>query len=616
MERAIGRMRRRGPNDSGISTCRLGVGELTLGQTRLSVIDLTSGGHQPMASADGRFVLVFNGEIYNYRELRGELQRLGHVFTSDSDTEVLLAAWAQWGADCLPRLIGMFAFAVADISTGSLALARDAFGIKPLFLFSDDMTIAFASEIGPLQELMPAKPRPDLQRAHDFLLHGIYDESEATFFAKVMQLAPGHCLVLEGLGRPRQAPVRWWWPSIEENTSLSFEDAAEAVREAFLENVRLHLRSDVPLGAALSGGIDSSAVVCAIRHLEPDADIRTFSFVAAGSSLDEEYWADLVNQHVGARSHKVRVDPRELLSDIDDMILAQGEPFGSTSIYAQYRVFKLAREHGITVSLDGQGADELLAGYSGYPAARLQSLAAQGRYAELVGFARQWAAWPGRGVRSAAVMALRAFLPDRMVHGLKALTRRNRPIDSADWIDRSYMQRHGVRENPAQRSPDLDMVSSRRYLAGALRNAICGGGLHPLLRHGDRNSMHWSIESRVPFLTTGFAELCLSLPEPYLLSNRGQTKHVFRAAMRGIVPDAILDRKDKIGFATPEQSWLGALGDAPLGWLDAARDIPFLDAENAKRSVAMAIQSRAPFTYQSWRLISYCRWWSLAGMQA
>lgn len=368
--------------------------------------------------------------------------------------------------------------------------------------------------------------------------------------------------------------------------------------------MRLHLRSDVPLGAALSGGLDSSAVVCAMRHLEPDVPIHTFTFVAPGSPLNEERWADQVNAHVGATAHKIEVAPQELAADLDEMIRVQGEPFGSTSIYAQYRVFQAAREAGIVVTLDGQGADEMLAGYSGYPLAATRSMVERRDWGGLMSFWRNWHRWPGRSRTQAAKILAAHVVPD----SLQGRARRRAGVDVLPpWLQASVMAERGVQTNALHRGASTPEGHGRR-LAETLREQLQGRGLAALLRHGDRNAMRWSVESRVPFLTTDLAEYALSLPEHFLLAPNGESKSVLRGAMRGIVPDALLDRRDKIGFETPEASWLRDLAADVDGWLQAADSLSFIDADRARSGVRAMIDGQQPFDAATWRLINYCRW--------
>lgn len=608
----------RGPDDRGLESFAVAGGTLVLGHTRLSIIDLSAGGHQPMSSADRRYHIVFNGEIYNYRELRTALQELGHRFRTECDTEVLLASWAQWGLDCLHRLRGMFAFAVFDRASHTLSCVRDAFGIKPFFYRMDAKGLQFASEVPALLKLTGERPQLDYKRAYDFLVHGHYDDGAGTFLDGVFHLLPGHVMVVDlaSLAAAKSKAEtsfarldgrRWWWPSIDERSDLNFSQAADQLREMFLDSIRLHLRSDVPLGAALSGGIDSSAVVCAMRHVKPDMPIHTFSFVAPGSPVDEEPWADLVNSHVGAIPHKVVVSPQEMADDVDDMIRAQGEPFGGTSIYAQYRVFRLAREHGITVTLDGQGADELLAGYQGYPDARMRSLLERGDWGSLAEFVRGWSSWPGRDLKQGIRMALRESLPPRAVTTLRRMRGSRMPA----WLNGEEFRARGIwHDPPAQDSLQANGRSGAlgRRLAEVLRLTQSGQGLHSLLRHGDRNAMRWSIESRVPFLTNELSAFLLSLPEDYLISQQGETKHVFRAALRGIVPDSVLDRKDKVGFATPEQGWLRSLSGTVIAWTDISEKLPFLRPVPLRNAVTNALDGEAPLDARIWRILNYCRW--------
>lgn len=599
-------LQHRGPDDQGLETFSvshgmgLTGGSLSLGHTRLSIIDLSPGGHQPMHSGNGRYTIVFNGEIYNYRELRAELTTAGYAFCTDSDTEVLLAAWAYWGVSGLRRLTGMFAFAIYDCQDESLTLVRDAFGIKPLFYSLDDTSLSFASEVPALLKLLPSARALDLQQAYDYLVYGRYDDQVRTFYQGVTHLLPGHWLRIDLRTLHTHGPERWWWPSIEERTDLSFEDAAAQLRELFLNSVRLHLRSDVPLGAALSGGVDSSAVVCAMRHLEPEMPIHTFTYVARGSAINEERWADIVNEHVGAIAHKVTAGPQELSDDLDALICAQAEPFGTTSIYAQYRVFQLAKECGITVMLDGQGADESLGGYEGYPSQVLRELLGQYDIFGGMRFASNWSKRFGRSRKALIKPILASALSGEVKLKLKKILS---PRKGPHWIREECLG--NLESHLSSLTPHETKIN--RFLAEALRHELTGGRVARLLRYEDRNSMAFSVESRVPFLTIELVEFLLSLPTRYLVAPTAETKTVFRAAMREIVPDEILDRRDKVGFDTPQESWLRDQWEVMESKL---RDVPedlLINFEQAKRSIDKGFESNEMMP-EMWRIISYRAW--------
>jgi asparagine synthase (glutamine-hydrolysing) len=605
MTRAIDALAHRGPNDCGQDLFAVPGGQLLLGHTRLSIIDLSQGGHQPMYRENKRYAMIFNGEIYNYRELRAELESIGQRFASDSDSEVLLAAWSHWGEAALPRLRGMFALAIHDSERATLTVSRDGFGIKPLAYFHEDGVFAFASEVRALRELLPRQPTLNTQQAYDYLVFGSYDDSQATFFEGIRHLLPGHVLTFDLARGSIRSIRRWWSPAIAERRD-SFDQAVERVRESFLTNVRLHLRSDVPLGAALSGGIDSSAIVCGMRYVEPAMPIHTFSYVARGSPVDEERWADMVNARVGAIPHKVVASPADLVADLEDMIRAQGEPFGSTSIYAQYRVFGSAREQGITVMLEGQGADELFAGYHGYPGAVVHELLEQGRIPELVEFARGWTSWPDRSWKRLVLATGHTLVPSGLRGRAMAMAGRT---PTPEWLDRSALEAVGVRLEPFM--PAWPSDASGRRLAATLRESLTERGIPALLRHADRNSMRWSIESRVPFLTTDLADYVLSLPADYLIGRDGQTKRVLRAALRGIVPDEILDRRDKIGFATPEHEWLRQIAPQARAWVAEDLGLPFFRQDVVRRELDAILDGTRPFSWQAWRWINFSVWYRM-----
>ena len=566
---------------------------------RLSILDLTEAGHQPMATADGAHTIVFNGEIYNYRELRDELTPLGCAFHTQTDTEVLLQAYVTWGPACLRRLIGMFAFAVHDERRRMLFLARDFFGIKPLYYVrSGNGVFAFASEIKALVDWLPLKRTVNPQRLFEYLRFGRTDHNADTLWSEIRQVPTAHYLEVP-LERPSAGePVRYWNLPTDAPLDISLDEAAQQVREKFLQNIRLHLRSDVPVGAALSGGIDSSAIVSAMRLVAPQAELHAISFIADDPAVSEEKWVDLVARHAGATVHKVYADPDMLRADFDHLIYTQDEPFGSTSMYAQYCVFRHARAQGIKVMLDGQGADEMLAGYHAFLPARLGSLVRQGRWIEACRFARRASQLPGmRGLMRLWLQAGRLLLPSI---GARLASRWLMP----DWLNAQWFQDRGVAMALTQGVRQRDMMREE------LRQMVGATSLPMLLRYEDRNSMASSIESRLPFLTPDLAELLLRLPEEHILGRDGTSKNVFRQAMRGIVPDPILDRRDKIGFATPEQRWLKTMRP----WVDEtlsserARSIAALNLPAMRRDWEAVLAGRARFDFRIWRWVNLIRW--------
>lgn len=614
----VARLAHRGPDDVGFggwdgTAFRAGKepdaaahAQVALGHRRLSILDLSAGGWQPMSSPDGARHVVYNGEIYNFRELRTELEAAGRTFRSTSDTEVLLAAWDQWGRAALPRFTGMFAFALLDTRARTLTLARDPFGIKPLVLARGAHGLAFASEIKALLEV-PGLPRTvDPRRLYRYIRYGLTDDGDGTLFAAVRQLPAGHVLEVPLDDPGAGTPERWFALDVARAQDIAFDEAVTRVRELFLRSVSLHLRSDVPLGAALSGGVDSSAIVAAMRAVEPALEIHAISYFAGDPALDEERWATLAAEAAGATIHAARPEPHELVRDLEALVASQDEPFGSTSIYAQRRVFEAARAAGITVMLDGQGADETFAGYRPYVAARLLS---QLRAGDAFGALRLLASavrQPGAGFGPLASWMGAQLLPAGLDPWARALT--GRPRYPA-WLDGTWFDAREA-ATPFPRPP-----VAGRALAELLAFTIAESSLPMLLRYEDRNSMASSIESRVPFLEPDLVRFALSLPEEYLLGQDATTKNVFRAAMRGLVPERILDRRDKIGFATPELDWLTRVGP----WVEdvltseAARAIPALHARAMLAEWHAVRDLQRPFDWRVWRFINLVRWSELTG---
>ncbi len=573
-----------------------------LGFRRLAILDLSPAGHQPMVSPDGRFWIVFNGEIYNYLELRRELEASGYWFYTHSDTEVLLTAYCHWGPQVLTRLIGMFALAVLDTREQKVFLARDFFGIKPLYYTFLQNGFAFASEIKALLELPEVDRQVNPQRLYEYLRFGLTDHGQETLFAQIYQLPAAHYLGIP-LDHPHGVkPLRYWQIDLNPRFELSFEEASRQLRELFLENVRLHLRSDVPVGAALSGGIDSSSIVMAMRHIQgKELELHTFSYIADHPAINEEPWVDLVGKASGAIVHKTQPGPQELTTDLEHLISIQDEPFGSTSIYAQYRVFRLAREAGIKVMLDGQGADELLGGYRPYLASRLASLLRQGQWIKAGRFLSRASKLPGSGNLDLLLNTAGVLIPARF----QSLVRRLIGKDLAPpWLNATWLRERGVVLRPLQPSYRQEVLREHLY------QTVTETSLPMLLRYEDRNSMAFSIESRVPFLTQTLANFILSLPEEYIIAPDGTSKSIFRRAMRGLVPDTVLDRRDKIGFATPEQGWLTGL----QSWIEkvlqseTASQIPVLNLQGIKMEWQAILQGNKHFDFRVWRWINLIRW--------
>ncbi len=608
------RLEHRGPDDQGWlkyspGTLRAGREWSTEEETdchvlllhrRLSIIDLSVAGWQPMSSRDGRYHLVFNGEIYNYLELRAELERLGHDFDTRTDSEVLLTAYAEWGSDALPRFVGMFAFAILDIERQTLFLARDCFGIKPLYYAACDEYFAFASEITALLELTRSCRKVNPSTLLLYLRHGLSDQGAATLLSGINQLPAAHCMEV-ALESPHSAqPVCYWKPQLHESDA-SFDEAAQKLRELFLDSVRLHLRSDVPLGAALSGGIDSSAIVAAMRHVDPKLEIHTFSYIAEDPLLNEERWVDLVAASIGAEVHKIHPTSADLVDDVDGLISAQEEPFGSTSVYAGHRVFRQARQSGVKVMLDGQGADELLGGYRYYLGAQFASLLRKGRYRDALHLLRSAAALPDSGIFWMLLCSGEYMVPKKWQRPLRALLAKE---FTPRWVNAAWFSQHDAETGHTNYCPDQDV------LRATLLRTMSETSLPHLLRYEDRNSMAFSIESRVPFLTPQLAEFVLSLPEHYIIGLDATSKAVFRSAMRGLVPDAILDRRDKIGFNTPERSWLIAVDHWVQDTLDSeiAATMPCFDLVAMRSEWNNIRDGKQRFDNRIWRWLNVIRW--------
>ena len=597
---AMSSMAHRGPDAQGTEQVKFGSGNLTLGFRRLAIIDLGDQSNQPFVSEERRFSLVFNGEIYNYIELRDELKIKGHQFKTNGDAEVLLAAWKEWGISCTNRLVGMFSFVLADTLMSEIYCVRDAFGIKPFFFSHSDETFSFASEIEALRLVSNGGRTRNEQVAKTFLLSGHYDLGQETFFDGIFSLPPGHFIKIVLDGSPLKInPERWWKPSFSSRNELTFEQATEKLREEFLASVRMHLRSDVKVATALSGGLDSSAIIGAIRYLEPEMEINTFSFIAGSGPKDESIWIAKANKQFGARSHLIGVQGSEFVRDSDKLIQLQGEPFGSTSIYAQYKVFQEASENGVKVLLDGQGADELFAGYHGYPESYLISKIESMDFAGVFSFIRKWGRLPGRNKFQLSKSLVKN---SAITYGVLGLNNGSTLNGRPEFFQGDFRPHYPALDYPQ------DFNWTKRRLTQRLFYEQNLGLLPSLLRHADRNSMHWSIESRVPFLTSSLASLGLGVQEQFLLDDSGITKRLLRNALEGIVDLDLINRKDKVGFETPQEPWFQELISSKSEVFDGIKDFDYLHPVKTRQFLHDRSRQDSRNNSLRWRTYNLIRW--------
>ena len=513
----------RGPDDVGYLEHDIA----SLGFRRLSIIDLEHG-NQPMSMADGRLHIVYNGEVYNFRELRRELEPLGHEFHTTCDTEVVLHAYAQWGVDCFARFNGMWGLAILDErgDRPRLVLARDHFGIKPLFYATNGGRVLFGSEIKAILQ-DPTFPREvDDQQMYEYLRYGLFDHNDATFFKGVRQVPAAAYTVVDASG---VTDTKYWTPQLSEDG-----DPDPAVFRAVFERaVERRLVADVPVGICLSGGLDSSSICTVmaslLREHAPDAvslgdHLKTFSAFFPGDPIDESAYIKTVLDATGADSSGVEPTDQDFIRELEAWVWHMEEPMVSSAPFAMWMVMRLARRQ-VKVVLDGQAGDELLAGYDHYPYVFLRQMLRDKRYMK---FARE--AWLLRDIVGPLVK--------------RRLWERGHRIDLNSLLRDEFTRRHSP--------PKDDRVADDLKLR--LLQDFVTYSLPPLLRYEDRASMAHSLEARLPFLDQELVEYVLRLPTSAIIDN-GWTRAVVRKALHGVLPKEVEARRKKIGFTTPEFRW-------------------------------------------------------------
>ncbi len=524
-----------------------GAFEIALGHRRLSIIDLSPAGHQPMCDDSKSVWVVYNGEIYNFIELRAELSGKGHVFHSDSDTEVLINAYLEWGYECLHHFNGMFAFLLYDGKKNFLFAARDRYGIKPLYYYQTGDYIAFASEIKQFTVLPGWEAQLNRQRAYDFLANGLLDHTNETLFKNVYQLRGGEYIYKKIDDYKNKVTAETWYDLNRTKDHHGFQAAVNRFGELFKDSVNLRLRSDVAVGSCLSGGLDSSSIVCVARQILSEKGAgenqKTFSACSDDSRFDERPYIEQVHANTGVKSHYVFPTVDMLFDDNRTMTWHMDEPFSTTSIFAQWNVFSLASQHGVKVMLDGQGADEQLAGYkSSFFPVRLYFLASRFAFFSLLKELKYFQEIHGISYKNSLISLAKFILKEKIPNRLVMALRKKKKSD--EWISLT-----DIRTDRYQTPRKINSVHAMTYNQN--RYTI----LPRLLHWEDRNSMAHSIEARVPFLDYRLVDYLYNQPDSYKLS-KGITKKILRESMKGVLPEGVRNRMEKLGFALPEEDWI------------------------------------------------------------
>lgn len=535
---------------------------LGFGFRRLSIIDLSQTGHQPMLSPDNNYVIIYNGEVYNYIELRSELEKLNHKFVSGNDTEVVLHSYMEWGVDAFKKFNGMFAFAILDMVNKKVICSRDRYGIKPFYYFFDTENFIFASEVKQILYLLNQKPQINYRVLFDFLSLGAYgNETTETFFKDIYRLEPGHYFEIDisQVTAIRLKEKVWNDKSIPEirhnhNEKIIFEELYNLLEDS----IRIRLRSDVPIGTCLSGGIDSSALVCIadklFRNFSASHRHKVFMVRSQNGKYDESQFAQMVVDITNTDPYSKVPSGAELKSDLEKFVWHNDEPLIKASMFGGYHVYKLAKESGVTVVLDGQGADEIFGGYFQLP--HIESLYNLLKKGQLGSFVKQFGINRVNSNLSATRLSyyLLKFAVKNLAHIIMPDTFRPNLWHSVeDWLNRDFYNYYLKESNVVTKRFNKDVKSFSDIIKEYCFEHLYYTNLPGILRQVDRNSMAFSVEARVPFLDHRLVDFVMGLPSEFILRD-GYTKYALREALKGVIPEPIRLRRDKIGFFVDEWS--------------------------------------------------------------
>jgi asparagine synthase (glutamine-hydrolysing) len=597
LETSSGRYEERGGPDTPLELHLININlpskikaNLVIGNRRLSIIDLSPKGHQPISNEDHTVWVVFNGEVYNYRELKDELVKAGHTFAGDSDTETVVHGYEEWGISALlSKMVGMWGFALWDQKRRLIVLARDRFGIKPLYYHFDGAQLVFASEIKAIRNLVKSKLNQN--RIAQFLWSKPYKADE-TFYERINQVMASHFLELDF--NAKKLNVRRFWELSDIDTSYRNTDPEEAAKnfhDLFEKSIRFHMRSDVPVGTCLSGGLDSSSIVCIAQRLLDKSELqekglegvkklKTFSSAPQEQRISEISYIEETVKQSGVEPFYVTPTFEEFFNDFDEFVSMHDEPFLGPSVYMGYRVIKLAKENGIKVLLDGQGGDECLAGYQKYLLDYVFDLVRAHRYFK----------------------AIREFV---------STTDLTRP-----FFTKYLRRRFGISKSAFEKVIRKDMPAAAPVeypvsnLAEHLRYDLLAGSIIEILKYEDTNTMIFSIEGRVPFLFHELIEYLFRLPMSVKIRN-GWTKYLLREAMKGILPEKVRLRRSKLGFPAPEEEWARQLISEKMSWcFESVRMAgDYVDLEGFQELCARILSRKRSEDIQLfWRIMIFSKW--------
>jgi asparagine synthase (glutamine-hydrolysing) len=578
--------------------------QIALGHRRLSILDLSPKGHQPMCCDQERYWIIFNGEVYNFIEIRKELIQLGYLFATDTDTEVILKSYIHWGKDFLNKLNGMWSIVIYDCIDQNLFLSRDRFGIKPLYYwFCPKGDFYFASEIKQFTVLPGWRAVLNKERAFDYLYYTLTDHTDETLFKGVHILPPG-CYFETNINNLKSDKGRigfskWYNPNIIES-KINFKQAKSEFLDKFKDAIKFHLRADVLVGSALSGGLDSSSIVSYINILlkqEGKSELqKTFSSCSYDERFDERKWMEEVVKETKVEGHYIYPKGEDIFSLTSKIIWHMDEPYQSQSAFLGYHVFQEAKKNNVIVLLNGQGADEYLSGYSSYRILRQKKLLKSLKIFELKKELGSYS-----GILVVLLALIQDVLPTSLRNNLSFYNSKNKLLDKIIQIDKLVKKK---------KHPYATMSYDNSNHLTISRHQLIKEPLQKYLRWEDRNSMAHSVEARVPFLDHRIVEFVHSLPLEYL-DSPDLSKRILVESMKGILPEKIRNRKDKKGFITPEEQWFTVdFKEEFLNFFDDNVEFSkgIINKKEARSYLLEMQNGKVDFDFSYWRIILFCIW--------